>query len=598
MKRTRSFLAALIGLVMALSAGLLAVAAPASAVDVSTGTTFTNVRFDGAPPTQINSPFSVDLDWAVADNSVHAGDTFTFTFPVNVGAYASSFPLLSPGGETVADCQVQGSTFTCTFTDFVDANPLNIKGTLQLQLAMTAATQAGSVVMLKNGDVEYSLDFPSDVSGGSGPGGGTFQPVDTLTKDGYTAPDGKIYWNINIPPSKLVDASNNPVTLVDTIDSRLVIPDSFAFDRADATTYPGNIAIPVGTGPGQVSYTITDAHTVEFVFHDPSVFPADSQIHIQYATVPPAGTANGTIFTNTVTGMTTVTVEVPFITSGGTGDGTSVGRINVTKVDALDTSKFLANATFEVRDSSNNLVAILVTDSNGKATVGNLVPGVYTLKETAAPPGYTPESRTFSYQVQAGIAVDETVTNMPSTGSVVVSKVDSADVSKVLAGAEFELRDGNGDVVAAVGPTGADGSARLDNVPAGDYTLVETTAPTGYDLDAAPIAVTVVAGQTSPAAVVVTNTLKTGDVVDPPAGPQDPSVTQPTAPPTAAPAAPAAPTAPAAAAPAAPGSANGPIVETGGQSVGSPVWGFAFLAALAAALVAAAALVLTRKRSR
>ena len=81
-------------------------------------------------------------------------------------------------------------------------------------------------------------------------------------------------------------------------------------------------------------------------------------------------------------------------------------------------------------------------------------------------------------------------------GAVRVSKI-SADNGAMLSGATFELMNGAGTVLATQ-TTGADGTARFDNLPAGGYTVREVGAPTGYKIAVNPSqTVTVTAGATS-----------------------------------------------------------------------------------------------------
>ena len=81
-------------------------------------------------------------------------------------------------------------------------------------------------------------------------------------------------------------------------------------------------------------------------------------------------------------------------------------------------------------------------------------------------------------------------------GAVRVSKI-SADNGAVLSGATFELMNGAG-MVLATQTTGADGTARFDNLPAGGYTVREVGTPTGYKIAVNPSqTVTVAAGATS-----------------------------------------------------------------------------------------------------
>ena len=88
--------------------------------------------------------------------------------------------------------------------------------------------------------------------------------------------------------------------------------------------------------------------------------------------------------------------------------------------------------------------------------------------------------------------------DMPN-GALVVTKTDAAS-GAVLAGATFELTNAFGTVVATQ-TTDADGAAHFDNLPAGNYTVREINAPTGY-LVAVPDSqsVTVTAGGTTGAA--------------------------------------------------------------------------------------------------
>ena len=81
-------------------------------------------------------------------------------------------------------------------------------------------------------------------------------------------------------------------------------------------------------------------------------------------------------------------------------------------------------------------------------------------------------------------------------GAVRVSKI-SADNGAMLSGATFELMNGAGTVLATQ-TTGADGTARFDNLPAGSYIVREVGVPMGYKIAVNPSqAVTVAAGATS-----------------------------------------------------------------------------------------------------
>lgn len=81
----------------------------------------------------------------------------------------------------------------------------------------------------------------------------------------------------------------------------------------------------------------------------------------------------------------------------------------------------------------------------------------------------------------------------PTAGSLIVHKQDG-DTEQPLAGAEFELRDANGDVV-ATGASGDNGvvdfNGATDELDYGTYTLIEKKAPEGYSLLRNPKEITI-----------------------------------------------------------------------------------------------------------
>lgn len=92
--------------------------------------------------------------------------------------------------------------------------------------------------------------------------------------------------------------------------------------------------------------------------------------------------------------------------------------------------------------------------------------------------------------------------NIPSNkpqskwGGLQVHKYAAGDSSKALAGAEFDVKNAAGAVVGHL-TTGNDGNSGVIALKAGDYTLVETKAPNGYEPISDPIPVTVVNGAVS-----------------------------------------------------------------------------------------------------
>lgn len=56
-------------------------------------------------------------------------------------------------------------------------------------------------------------------------------------------------------------------------------------------------------------------------------------------------------------------------------------------------------------------------------------------------------------------------------------------------------------------------NCKIDNLAPGDYQLVETKAPTGYELDATPVEFTIEFNQKDAVQVTKTNKMSTGSVV-------------------------------------------------------------------------------------
>ncbi|EAE9251743.1 LPXTG cell wall anchor domain-containing protein, partial [Listeria monocytogenes] len=156
----------------------------------------------------------------------------------------------------------------------------------------------------------------------------------------------------------------------------------------------------------------------------------------------------------------------------------------------------------------------LVTDDNGEISVADLAPGDYKLIETKAPAGYqldaTPVHFTIDFNQSEAAKVSKT--NTAKTGTVVLTKKDSATNTE-LADATFELRNEDGALVSENLVTDDNGEISVADLAPGDYKLIETKAPTGYQLDAAPVHFTIDFNQTEAANVTKTNKKKIGTII-------------------------------------------------------------------------------------
>lgn len=180
------------------------------------------------------------------------------------------------------------------------------------------------------------------------------------------------------------------------------------------------------------------------------------------------------------------------------------GHIRLTKKD-VDTGAVLSGAAFGIyRISDNEKVGEITTGSDGTAT-SQLLPAMdYYLLELRAPAGYEIKTDKIPVTVLDGNTAEATATNkrLPEpkpepnkTGTVKIIKVDADDKGKTLSGAVFSVYEtATGKKVGEL-LTGKDGAANLE-LPEGDYTLRETTAPEGYSLSTESISVHLKAGET------------------------------------------------------------------------------------------------------
>ncbi|PFO74550.1 hypothetical protein COJ86_07425 [Bacillus cereus] len=169
------------------------------------------------------------------------------------------------------------------------------------------------------------------------------------------------------------------------------------------------------------------------------------------------------------------------------------GQFEIVKVDAEDKTKVLSDAEFEVYKDGKK-VETLRTDKTGKVISQKLEPGTYTLKETKAPQGYKLLKEEIEVVVEANKVVQVQVENAKELGSLEVIKKD-AESGKVLEGAEFKLKNENGQVVGEAKTTNKDGVVKFENLVPGKYTLEETKAPEGYKAVEVTVEVSVVANE-------------------------------------------------------------------------------------------------------
>ncbi|MGZ9641654.1 SpaA isopeptide-forming pilin-related protein [Bacillus cereus] len=188
-----------------------------------------------------------------------------------------------------------------------------------------------------------------------------------------------------------------------------------------------------------------------------------------------------------------VTVDGEKVVDAKVTNSKSLGQFEIVKVDAEDKTKVLSDAEFEVYKDAKK-VDTLRTDKTGKVVSQKLEPGKYTLKETKAPQGYKLLKEEIEVVVEADKVVQVQVENAKELGSLQVIKKD-AESGKVLAGAEFKLKNEAGQVVGEAKTTNKDGVVKFESLVPGKYTLEETKAPEGYKALEVTVEVNVVANE-------------------------------------------------------------------------------------------------------
>ena len=206
---------------------------------------------------------------------------------------------------------------------------------------------------------------------------------------------------------------------------------------------------------------------------------------------------NGTISVTIENGEPKITYDGQTVTNKimQITDKKTVGKATIKKTNS--SGKALSGATFTLTNSKTGLQSNVTTDTNGDAVFDNLEPGNYTVQETQAPTGYQTDGTVYNLTVNN----DGTVSSSDLKGSngnyTVVDQTEAsfsfkkanANNTKGLQGAVFQLQSliydpqtGEGTVVATA-TSNADGTVTFNNVPNGQYILVEIMAPDGYKVD-------------------------------------------------------------------------------------------------------------------
>ena len=167
--------------------------------------------------------------------------------------------------------------------------------------------------------------------------------------------------------------------------------------------------------------------------------------------------------------------------------------LSVVKYDA-ENDTYLAGATFriaKIEDGSHYLDR--VTDTNGRISISDLEPGVYSVKEIAAPSGYVLNDTEYHAELFPG--KDSTlVVNNEKKPNLKIVKTDAV-TGAPLASVTFTVNKADSSTLTTV-KTDANGEALLTALDPGVYVVRETSVPDGYLLDSEPQTITLVPNKT------------------------------------------------------------------------------------------------------
>ena len=191
--------------------------------------------------------------------------------------------------------------------------------------------------------------------------------------------------------------------------------------------------------------------------------------------------------------------------------GSKKSKVTLTKTDEKTNEK-LEGVTFELYkvEDTDKFIGTYETNENGVIEVNELENGKYYFKEVQSLLGYELSVDKCEFELSDdNKEVSLSVTNKKKqTGSVKIVKMNN-DKTEKLQGAKFKLQDANGtdinlgyDLI-----TDSNGEIVINDLPKGDYKLIEVEAPTGYDLLDTPKEFTIVEGQVQILTIEITNSL-------------------------------------------------------------------------------------------
>lgn len=435
-----------------------------------------------------NLKFDLDWDASMYQNNLKAGDYFTVNLPstlrFGLNDTATQFDIVDKktgvvtGRAEVTAFFSGGGTLKVTFTNAVE-NVYEVKGTI---------STFGRFVYdkIKIGEVNT---FQADINGKPGTASvtitqPTISPDEVLTKwSSLTANPKEVDWTVRINYGKAQPYTN--VVFTDALTAQngslsgiQYIPHSFVLSRVEVA--PSGEVIREYERTNISDKVKLNATKTAFTY-DLGTVPQDAVYYVTYKTTYVSGIIldnkvkmASTEYTNTVTS------RYQDFSGQGLSESISASQLKLIKVEKNNDANKLAGTTFKVTSAAGESWD-LTTDNNGEATLYNLLPGKYTIVETAATKGYILNATPIVVELISGVNKNVVITNEKEAGTIEVTKTDKA-TNALLAGAEFDVKDATEKVVDHI-VTNQNGVATTKALPYGTYSVVETKAPLGYVLN-------------------------------------------------------------------------------------------------------------------
>lgn len=156
------------------------------------------------------------------------------------------------------------------------------------------------------------------------------------------------------------------------------------------------------------------------------------------------------------------------------------GQLKIVKKDP--NNKPIENASFDILDSTKNVIQTITTDANGIAISEKLENGTYYYKETKVPDMYALDSTEHEFTINdTNSFVQETVENKLKSSKLVLHKINKDD-GKPIENIRFEILNSDNKIIQSI-TTNQEGVAETDDLVVGTYYYKEVSAPDNIAMD-------------------------------------------------------------------------------------------------------------------